>query len=154
VLGELKEQFKSLRKELTSLMEKISQRNFAPREDITTRIANDFQILQEVKEWLIQLGIVREKKESMDEKELVEQLRREGYRIEGPPTLEEVQRKVEEEVKKREQEIRKEVEELKVKKERTRMAMDFILALMDGVMSVVSASGGGNQEEQNEQAGA
>ena len=172
---ELKEQFKSFKEKIKDLMQRIPQRNSTPREeDITTRITKDFQKLQEWKELLKGLGMVEEK-DTMDEEEIIEQLRREGYRIKGPPTLEEVQRMVDEEVKKREQEIRKEVEEQKIKKERTRIAMNFILDLMDGVMGVVSASkekhtgedfvtllknvvsntnGGGDQEGVNEQAGA
>ncbi len=173
---ELKEQFKSFKEEIKDLMQRIPQRNSTPREkeDITTRITKDFQKLQEWKELLKELGMV-EDRNTMDEEEIIEQLRREGYRIKGPPTLEEVQRMVDEEVKKREQEIRQEVEEQKIKKERTRMAMNFILDLMDGVMGVVSASkekhtgedfatllknvvsntnGGGDQEGVNEQAGA
>ncbi|MCD6473382.1 MAG: hypothetical protein J7K47_00515, partial [Thermoplasmata archaeon] len=131
------EAMEALRQELAEMKELIANivmkgnetsTQSEEKKDITERIVEDLQQVNKMKELLKQLGMIKEGGGEIDKEKIIEMLRKEGYRIEGPPSWEVVERKLQEMMKKKEEEIRKEVEEeLGVKKEKARMAFDFIL---------------------------
>ena len=148
VLEQLAQKFEENQKMIQEFMMRVLEsqgEKSEEKKDITERIVEDLQQVNKMKELLKQLGMIKEGGgEQIDKEKVIEMLRKEGYRIEGPPSWEVVERKLQEMMKKKEEEIRKEVEEeLGVKKEKARMAFDFILSLVEGAMSSLNTRGGG-----------
>ena len=149
VLEQLAQRFEENQKMIQEFMMRVlegqGEKSEGEKKDITERIVEDLQQVNKMKELLKQLGMIKEGGgEQIDKEKVIEMLRKEGYRIEGPPSWEVVERKLQEMMKKKEEEIRKEVEEeLGVKKEKARMAFDFILSLVEGAMSSLNTRGGG-----------
>jgi superfamily I DNA/RNA helicase len=100
--------------------------------------------IEETKEKLKRLGLVKDAEDDPDVAKAAEILRRMGYRVEPPPSYEQMRRMLEEELKKREEELRKKIEqELGIQEKKMTMAMELAMALIDGI---VSAAAGRNTE--------
>jgi len=91
------------------------------------------------------LGIIDDGRREIDPEQAAQLLRSYGYRVDPPPSYEQMRRMLEEELKKREAEIRKRVEEeLGVQERKMTMLMELGVALLDGIVSAFS--GGGQQQ--------
>jgi len=119
-------------------------RGIEEEEDEIDKLERYLQKVEQTKEKLKRLGLVREGKgEDIDLDRAIETLRRLGYKVEAPPSWEQLRRMMEEEWKKREEEIRRQIEqELGIQEKKFTMAMDLVTAVIDGIVSAATTPQG------------
>jgi len=111
--------------------------------DEIDKLERYLQKVEQTKEKLKKLGLVKEGKEDVDLDKAIETLKRLGYKIEAPPSWEQLKRMMEEEWKKREEEIRKQIEqEMGIQEKKFTMAMDLVTAIIDGIVSAATTPQG------------
>lgn len=111
--------------------------------DEIDKLERYLQKVEQTKEKLKRLGLVKEGKEDVDLDKAIETLRRLGYKIEAPPSWEQLKRMMEEEWKKREEEIRKQIEqEMGIQEKKMTMALELATAIIDGIVSAATTPQG------------
>lgn len=111
--------------------------------DEIDKLERYLQKVEQTKEKLKKLGLVKEGKEDVDLDKAIETLRRLGYKIEAPPSWEQLKRMMEEEWKKREEEIRKQIEqEMGIQEKKMTMALELATAIIDGIVSAATTPQG------------
>ena len=112
--------------------------------DEIDKLERYLQKVEQTKEKLVRLGLVKEGKgEDIDLNKAIETLKRLGYKIEAPPSWEQLKRMMEEEWKKREEEIRKQVEqEYGIQEKKMTMALELATAIIDGIVSAATTPQG------------
>jgi len=111
--------------------------------DEIDKLERYLQKVEQTKEKLKKLGLVKEGKEDVDLDKAIETLKRLGYKIEAPPSWEQLRRMMEEEWKKREEEIRKQIEqEMGIQEKKMTMALELATAIIDGIVSAATTPQG------------
>jgi len=111
--------------------------------DEIDKLERYLQKVEQTKEKLKRLGLVKEGKEDIDLDKAIETLKRLGYKVEAPPSWEQLRRMMEEEWKKREEEIRKQIEqEMGIQEKKMTMALELATAIIDGIVSAATTPQG------------
>jgi len=105
--------------------------------------------VEQTKEKLKRLGLVKEGKgEELDPTKAAEVLKKLGYKVEPPPSYEQMRRILDQELRKREEDMRKQLEqELGIQEKKLTMAMDLAMAILDGIVSAATSPTQGGQSE-------
>jgi len=121
-------------------------RGIEEEEDEIDKLERYLQKVEQTKEKLKRLGLVREGKgEDIDLDRAIETLKRLGYKVEAPPSWEQLRRMMEEEWKKREEEIRKQIEqEMGIQEKKFTQAVKNIFGGMSGGGGGGEANAGGS----------
>jgi len=111
--------------------------------DEIDKLERYLQKVEQTKEKLKRLGLVKEGKEDIDLDKAIETLKRLGYKIEAPPSWEQLRRMMEEEWKKREEELRKQIEqEYAWQEKKFTMLVSLGEAILDGIISAATTPQG------------
>ena len=115
--------------------------------DSIDRFERDLQKIEQTIEKLKRLGLIKEAENDLDVAKAAEILKKMGYKVEPPPSHEQIKIMLEQELKKREEEIRKQLErELGIQEKKLTMAMDLATAIIDGIIAATTSQSQGQSE--------
>ena len=143
VFQEFQEYVQKLEQRIAQLEAGNGRRDEEEEGDEIDKLERYLQKVEQTKEKLKKLGLVKEGKEDVDLDKAIETLRRLGYKIEAPPSWEQLKRMMEEEWKKREEEIRRQIEqEMGIQEKKMTMALELATAIIDGIVSAATTPQG------------
>ena len=118
-------------------------RSEGDEKDSIDRLERDLQKIEQTIERLKRLGLIKEAENDLDVAKATEILKKMGYKVEPPPSYEQIRMMLEQELKKREEEIRKQLEqEYGIKEKKFTMALDLATAIIDGIIAATTSQSG------------
>ena len=115
--------------------------------DSIDRFERDLQKIEQTIERLKRLGLIKEAENDLDVAKATEILKKMGYKVEPPPSYEQIRMMLEQELKKREEEMRRQLgQEMGLQEKKMTMAVDLITAIIDGIVSASTTPQTGGSE--------
>ena len=147
-MGTVVQYVQKLEERIASVETQNATRGRQEEEDELDRLEKYLEKVEQTRERLKRLGLIQEgSANEPDPEKAAEILQKMGYKVEPPPSYEQMKRLLDEELKKREKEIRKQVEqEMGFQEKKMTMAVDLITAIIDGIVSASTTPQTGGSE--------
>ena len=152
LLQTLEEMRKSLEASYRRLEEALADRERPPtkeEEDFKTKLVNTIQEAKELVEALKEIGLLQERSSGVSLsklKEYEEELRRLGYEVRPPPTMDQIRRMLEEERRRIQEEAEKKaIEKLKLEEKRTMMLLNVLTSIASGIFDTLKSKSEGGK---------